>query len=403
MEQDINFDFYIELRDFALSFRKITKELKSRQKKMLITMHRYLDGDAFGSAMALGLILRKLNIDSTLLCVPFVPEKFQFLIPLSKLNIVEPFDIVGKNAHTDFTEAMQDHFSETIQDYGALSILDCAGRGQVPQEAWSIGRKLPHIINIDHHVGYRLQSNETTVLNLVGNRSSTSEVLFHVMQELEMDLDPEIAVPLYIGIIADTRKNEVSKDAPNYPREAIKTLNSQIKKVEGETQGKIKNIFSLDAWEKHLLKIIMGRIGLVENIVHVKFDHDMVYNAKKATDSLHIQKMPFHEFHIRLRQRLRRFKEEFQVVVIFDQILGKVSLYDLHKQDTFDLAALSRELGDGGGHMNRAGFSYQTAKEKLISTQIIADDLSEDKAMEKMVEVIRIRLSEMVETRTLLK
>ena len=102
----------------------------------------------------------------------------------------------------------------------------------------------------------------------------------------------------------------------------------------------------------------------------------------------------FHEFHIRLRQWLQRFRKEFQIVVIFDQILGKVSLYDLQKDGTCDLASISRELGDGGGHLNRAGFSFQAAKERLMKSDLIEDDLPDDIIMEKIVEFIGKQLGD---------
>lgn len=392
MEQEIDIKFHEDLKDFALSFGNIIQELKLKRKKMLITMHRFLDGDAFGSAVALGHILRKLNVDSTLLCVPFVPEKFEFLGHMSRLDIVEAGRIGREDVRRQFVEGLQDYFSDMIEDYGALTILDCAGFGQIPTEVWSIGGTLPYKINIDHHVGYTLDSPENGILNLVGNCSSTSEVLFHLKRELGMDVDPEIAVPLYIGIIADLRKNDISKESPQYPKAIIKELHSQVKKVGSETERQIKSIFSLDSWEKYLLKMIIDRIRFVDNIVHVKFDSGMVFKAKQATDSLHNPKMPFHEFHIRLRQWLQRFRKEFQIVVIFDQILGKVSLYDLHKNGTFDLASISRELGDGGGHLNRAGFNFHAAKERLLKSDIIEDDLPDDIIIEKIVEFIRKQL-----------
>jgi phosphoesterase RecJ-like protein len=212
LAQEIGIEFQQDLKDFALSFDSIIKELRLQRKKILITMHRFLDGDAFGSAMALGLILRKLNVDSTLLCVPFVPEKFEFLGHMSRLDIVEAGRIGRENVRREFVEGLQDHFSDKIDDYGALTILDCAGFGQIPKEVWEIGSALPYKINIDHHVGYMLDIPDDGIFNLVGNCSSTSEVLFHLMRELRMEIEPEIAVPLYIGIIADLRKNDVTAD-----------------------------------------------------------------------------------------------------------------------------------------------------------------------------------------------
>jgi nanoRNase/pAp phosphatase (c-di-AMP/oligoRNAs hydrolase) len=396
LAREIDIEFQEDLKDFALSFGNIIQELELKRKKMLTTMHRFLDGDAFGSAVALGLILRKLNIDSTLLCVPFVPEKFEFLGHISRLDIVEAGRVGRENIRREFVEGLQDYFSDRIGDYGALTILDCAGFGQIPKEVWEIGSTLPYKINIDHHVGYTLDIPENGILNLVGNCSSTSEVLFHLMRELGMEIVPKIAVPLYIGVVADLRKNDVSKESSQYPKTIIKMLHAQVRKMGDETERQIKSIFSLDSWEKYLLKMIIESIRFVDNIVHVKFDTDMIFKAKQATDSLHNPKMPFHEFHIRLRQWLQRFRKEFQIVVIFDQLLGKVSLYDLQKNGTFDLASISRELGDGGGHLNRAGFSFHAAKERLMKSDIIEDDSPDDIVMEMIVEFIRKQLGRVV-------
>ncbi len=394
LESEKNNDFIIKLKLFAVTFNNIVKELNQRQKKMLITMHRFLDGDAFGSAVALGLLFRKLNIDSTLLCIPFVPEKFRFLGFMSKLHIVMPPHSGKRNVREFFFGPIGDYFSGIINDYGALTILDCAGIDQIPKEAWSIGKRLPYKINIDHHIGYKLSSAEGRVLNLVGDLSSTSEILYRLMQEIGVDVFPEIAVPLYIGIISDLRKNDISKDSANYPKAALKELGVQIKQAGVETQRQIRQVFSLDSWETYLLKLILSEVRFVDTIVYVEFNPDMVYQAKAATDSLNNPKMPFHEFHIRLRQELRRLKNNFQIVVIFDRILDKVSLYDLQKNSTYDLAYICRELGNGGGHVNRAGFSLDAARRKLFGSNVEAGDLSDDVVMEKIVGVVKERMNQ---------
>jgi len=386
---------HMDIEQFALSFLDIIKKLKLQRKKMLITMHRYLDGDAFGSGLALGLMLRKLQVESTLICVPFIPDKFQFLKHESKLQVVELRHLGQEDHQGYYTRALQDYFSDKIKDYGALAILDCAGFGQVPKEVWMIGRQIPHILNIDHHLGYALDTPGNSILNLVENCSSTCEVLFHLMQKINLKMDRGIALPLYIGTHADLRKNAISADSPQYPKRLVSALNRQIKQMDQNIKNQIKDIFSLDPWEKKLLEIAMNGIRHIENMVYVSFDSDMVFAAKKETDSLDNPRMPFHEFHIRLRQKLSQFKKKFQIVVIFDQILDKVSLYDLRKEPTVDLAAISRELGEGGGHPNRAGFSYQTAKKKFMIHHMIEDGDSEDVIIESMVCFIKKRISEM--------
>ena len=393
LEHSIHSDFKIALEHFTPAFDTIMGELKRDRKKMLITMHRYLDGDAFGSAIALGLILRKLHIDSTLLCVPFVPEKFDFLSLMSHLTILEANENIRLYSRSDYAKSLQDFFPGKISEYGALTILDCAGFGQIPLEAWSIGQTFPHKINIDHHVGHALDSDKAGILNLVGDCSSTCEVLFHLMQNLGIEPDPEIAVPLYVGINADLRKNDISEDNPAYPSAVIRELKVQVDKLGGDTHREIANIFSLDPWEKHLLNTIKDRIGFAGNIVYASFDREMVLAAKRETDSLDNPRMPFHEFHIQLRQLMRQFRDAYQVVVLFDQMLDKVSLFDLHKNHALDLAGISKGLG-GGGHANRAGFTFEAAREKLLDNGFISADASENEVKNAIVEFIRRRLSE---------
>lgn len=389
----MNPDLEITLEEFTAAFNPIVRDLNRRQRKMLITMHRYLDGDAFGSAIALGLILRRLGIDSTLLCVPFVPEKFDFLSRMSHLTIIEASENKRLYSRDSFTQSMRDHFPEKLGEYGTLTILDCAGFSQIPEEAWSIGLSFPHKINIDHHIGHTLVSDEKGVLNLVGDCSSTSEVLYHLIQRLDIDPDPEIAVPLYVGVNADLRKNDVWEDNQAYPKDVLDALKRQVDKMGGDTLQQIDNIFSLDPWEEYLLKTIKDRVRFAGNIVHASFDPNMVLTAKRETDSLDNPRMPFHEFHIQLRQLMRQFRNGYQVVILFDQMLDKVSLFDLHQNHAFDLAGISRELG-GGGHANRAGFSFQAASKKLLKKGLISYDTPESEIMEEIVDFIRNRVPE---------
>ena len=395
MGRETKRDFHNDLNAFATSFGEIVEELKRHRKKMLITMHRYLDGDAFGSAVALAYTLQRLGLGSTLLCVPFIPDKLKFLPASGRFSVLEAMDITGRGSREDFTGSLQDYFSSTINGYGALVVLDCAGLGQVPKEAWSLGLGLPHILNIDHHVGYRLEHPDKRVLNLVGDRSSTSEVLFYLMRAIGVDIDPEIAVPLYVGVVADLRKNDVSEESAGYPKDVVDSLRTIVDTTEDDIRRQIKDVFSLDAWEEHLLKTIINRIRFHGKLAYVTFNPHMVFSSKQATDSLHINRMPFHEFHIRLRRWLGQFRGRHQIIAIFDQILGKVSLYDLGKSGGIDLAGICGELGDGGGHLNRAGFSFHSAKSRLVDSGAIDRDLPEDRIIEKIVAFVGARLPEM--------
>jgi len=219
------------------------------------------------------------------------------------------------------------------------------------------------------------------------------------MDAMDMDIDEGIALPLFIGAQADLRKNAVSKNSSRYPKRFIHQLNGRIELLSGDVRAQIKDIFSLDPWEKRLLEIAVTGIRCVGDIAYATIDPAMVTRAKEETDSLDNPRMPFHEFHIRLRQKLNDYKNQFQIVVIFDRILGKVSLYDLKKTAGVDLAAISRELGGGGGHRNRAGFNFQTAREKLLADQTIRandPDHAVIKAIVRFIEKKAIAITNIV-------
>ncbi len=381
----------IELETFVAGFHPIVRDLTRRQKRMLITMHRYLDGDAFGSAVGLGLILRRLGIESSLLCVPFVPEKFDFLSRMSHLAIIEASENKRLYSRDNGTQPLRGHFPDRANEYGCLAVLDCAGFGQIPQEAWSVGLSFPHKINIDHHIGNTLDSDERGILSLVGDCSSTSEVLFHLMERLGVPPDAEIAVPLYVGVNADLRKNDIWEGNPAYPTQVLETLRHHVEEMGDDTFRQIDSIFSLDPWEQYLLDTIKDSVRLSGSVVYASFDPKMVLAAKRETDSLDNPRMPFHEFHVRLRQLMRQFRDTHQIVVLFDQMLGKVSLFDLHQNHALNLAGIGRKLG-GGGHTNRAGFTFAAATEKLLQNGKISVDTPDAGIMDSIVEFIRSQL-----------
>lgn len=146
-------------------------------QRILVTMHCRPDGDAAGSAVAMGHILRALGKDVTVFNVDEIPETFAFLPGAAQI-----------------VRELQDY------DYDLLIVLDCA-------EPSLLGRKFPHDklscprVFIDHHsVPYA-----DCVVNLHDSQASAvGEILFHLCRALDVELTKEIAAALYTSIITDT-------------------------------------------------------------------------------------------------------------------------------------------------------------------------------------------------------
>ena len=146
--------------------------------EFLITSHINTDGDSVASCLALQIMLRKLGRRGTVVLQDPAPENLDFL---------QGFDGV-------FTAA------ESRPPAHFAAVLDCPSlerTGTASDHIADGGR----VVNIDHHLGNTLFG----AANLVTDGgSSTSELLYHLIQHLEIELDEQLAELLYTGILYDT-------------------------------------------------------------------------------------------------------------------------------------------------------------------------------------------------------
>lgn len=154
------------------------KEIITRCRRFLITSHVRPDGDALGSELALYLILKGLGKEVSIYNQDGVPDVYRFL-PGADVVAAEPGDLSG---------------------YDALFVLDCSELDRVGRNANRL-KQISYVINIDHHVSNG-QFAELSILD--AQASSTGELIYRLMIELNAPLTEEIAVNLYTAILTDT-------------------------------------------------------------------------------------------------------------------------------------------------------------------------------------------------------
>ncbi|MBI4595522.1 MAG: DHH family phosphoesterase [Candidatus Tectomicrobia bacterium] len=368
------------LKAFTVKFIDILEELKREKKQILIVMHNLLDGDAFGSSVAFCLLMRQLGIETILAGLPFVPEKFRFLAHRNDIPFYETFPIARRKLH--------DIEGEIRSKCLAVVALDSAAPSQIPAEIHSLVGDIPYRVSIDHHVGEGVDLPFPGTLLLVQDLSSTCHVLFNLAREMGLDIDPEVSLALYIGAVADLRKNDITEQSPLFPHELINFSEMNMSKTGYSLRRLVRELFSLDPWEKYLLNYTLDHCLTSSQIISAKITRDNMNLAKLKTNSMQNPKMPFFEFHIRLRHRFRRFGKHFKMAVIFDYILGKASLSLLSKETAIDMSKISAELLGGGGHRNRAGFSIKAAREKCQEWTNHNGKINEDELMVLIVDYL---------------
>lgn len=160
--------------------------LLSCSRPFLVT-HIAPDGDAAGSLLGLGWVLRKLGKDPVLVCQDPLPLRFNFL---------PGFETVTSRPHGRFD---------------LLVSLDCSDLGRMGEVGTYPGVHGAPVLNVDHH----LTNLEYGTANLVDvDAVSTTEVLYRLVRFMGVELDERIATCLLTGLVTDTRGFRTSNVTP---------------------------------------------------------------------------------------------------------------------------------------------------------------------------------------------
>jgi bifunctional oligoribonuclease and PAP phosphatase NrnA len=149
--------------------------------RFLLTTHEGPDGDALGSLLATHRILEALGKDTIMFLAAKefpLPVEYRFL-PLEEVFHEPPADITDR----------------------VVVFLDCGNIDRMPVDF--LQNSDNKVINIDHHH----DNTRFGAVNLVDvDASCTAEIIYDLAGLLDVELTPEIANALYVGLVTDTGK-----------------------------------------------------------------------------------------------------------------------------------------------------------------------------------------------------
>ena len=175
---------------------QIRQKIEQSQAPLVLS-HERPDGDAIGSLLAMGLALTRLGKQPSMAMVDGIPSRFQFLPGAADVQKKPP------------------------ENYDLIIVLDCSDTDRIGFDIAELG-KSPDI-NIDHH-----PTNERFAeVNYVDHQAAaTTELLYHLFLELNIDIDEEISEALMLGILTDTIGFRTSSVHPGLLRTAADLLES---------------------------------------------------------------------------------------------------------------------------------------------------------------------------------
>jgi bifunctional oligoribonuclease and PAP phosphatase NrnA len=306
----------------------VADALRSHDRFLLVT-HENPDGDALGSLLATKLALDSLGKDSEMYLYGDAPLPREY----------------GFMALEGIRRELPDDAAERV-----LVALDCANEsrmGPVPQ----LLEEAPLALDIDHHHD---NSRFGDVNLVVGDASSTGEVLRDVFAELDVVLTPEIAEALYIAVVTDTGRFQYTNTTPKALR-----LAAELVEAGADVHRVFQGVYeSVEFAKLKLLARALDRAQVYEGgrlVVSYLLRSDFTeLNAAEAySEGIidYLRAVEGAEMAALIREPPRR-----------EGPTRRVSLRA--SNDELDVSAIARK-SDGGGHRQAAGFSSDSSVEEI--------------------------------------
>src|SRR5512132_3241301 len=306
----------------------VADALRSNDRFLLVT-HENPDGDALGSLLATKLALDQLGKASVMYLygdAP-LPKEYGFM-ELSGIVREPPPDAAER----------------------VLVAVDCANETRIGPDL-TLLETAPLTLDIDHHHD---NSRFGDVNLVVGDASSTGEVLRDVFAELRVKLTPEIAEALYIAVVTDTGRFQYTNTTPKALR-----LAAELVEAGADVHRVFQGVYeSVEFAKLKLLARALERAQVYEGgrlvVSHLLRSDFTDLNAPEAySEGLidYLRAVEGAEMAALIREPPRR-----------EGPRRRVSLRA--SNDELDVSAIARK-SDGGGHRQAAGFSSDASVEEI--------------------------------------
>jgi bifunctional oligoribonuclease and PAP phosphatase NrnA len=306
----------------------VADALRSNDRFLLVT-HENPDGDALGSLLATKLALDAMRKDSEMYLYGDAPLPREY----------------GFMALGGLLRELPDDAGERV-----LVALDCANEsrmGPLPE----LLEQAPLTLDIDHHHD---NSRFGDVNLVVGDASSTGEVLRDVFAELDVALTPQMAEALFVAVVTDTGRFGYTNTTPKALR-----LAAELVEAGADVHRVFQGVYeSVEFAKLKLLARALERAQVYEGgrlVVSYLLQGDYTdLNAPEAySEGIidYLRAVEGAEMAALIREPPRR-----------EGPRRRVSLRA--SNDELDVSAIARK-SDGGGHRQAAGFSSDASVDEI--------------------------------------
>lgn len=305
---------------------KEIKEKIDQSNNIIIVGHVNPDGDTVGAGLALLLGLEKKYPEKRIDFVlqDDVPKNIAFLKGCDRIKKIE--DVINPN-------------------YDLAIFVDSATIERVGKVAKLIGDILK--INIDHHISNPKYGD----INIVKDISSTSEIMYSILKDLDIEITLEMGEAIYLGLVNDT-----GNFAHSNVTDKTFLVASELMRI-GVNNNKIVNdFFKTKSYER--MKVLGKALS------------EMVFVEEK--------KLMYFYLSFEALKNLNAIKDDTEGIVeeLINYSGSEVSLFlreeesgkikgSLRSKHNIDVNKIAGIFG-GGGHIKAAGFTTELSSEEII-------------------------------------
>lgn len=310
-----------------------------RTQRFIITAHETPDGDAIGSECAMLRSLRCMGKDAVILNADPTPRNLAYLDEDSIVGVLEN---EGK-------------LPGDIAEFSLL-ILDTNDVHNIGQVATLVLPRVREHFIIDHH---ERDKDDTLGGNFIQKgASSTCEILYQLLREMNVPIDLPTAQALYTGIVYDT-------GCFIYPKTTALTFEIARDLVAAGVQP---NFVYARLYESNSISalVLQSRVLATLELHHSEHVSILTLRREMILDSGANYEEADQLINIPLKS------EDVRVSIFFKENLEGLLRCSLRSKGNINVAEIAQQFG-GGGHKTAAGFK---CRESLESTKkLILDDL----------------------------
>lgn len=301
-----------------ISFDKF-KEVISKAQNIGLTYHINPDGDAIGSLLAMKFMLEKIGKNVTIFSKDNLKENF--------LNFLSGIEEIDEQNYI-------------VKDIDVLIIVDCGNKERVSCEYNDI-----ITIGIDHHISNEKYCTYNFINPLA---SSTGEIVYDIIQSMNVDMDATIAKCIYTSILTDT-------GGLRFDCATQKTFN-----IVGELVSTGINFPEL--YEKMFLTKTYGKVKLLGLVYNNLKMIDNKISIVRITDSM-LKECSVDESQTGDIVNTGLMIEGALVSILIKNFNNKTKV-SLRSKDNINVCEIAKGFG-GGGHIKASAFVTDLSMDEI--------------------------------------